>query len=186
MKYLAAVLLLVASSAVAEPCRGFAVAWQDELGNVTTGFPHGVDVKFKNKLSKKYGDLCYDPQASTILFMWSRRAIYQGAQARTSTSTEEFPVTGNGQSTFGEYPGTNNGTLQTTTTMISESPYSADYQLLYLTIEREINGKRVVVQSFSGKTLHPTLYGVCTRNCHPSAALIKQGLDWLSANRGTM
>jgi hypothetical protein len=186
MKYLAAVLLLVASSAVADPCRGFAVAWQDKMGNVIAGFPQGVNVKFKNKLSKKYGELCYDPQASTILFIWSRRAIYDGVQARTSTSTEEFPVTGEVHSAYGQDAGPINNTVQTTTATITESAYRFDYELLYLTIEREIDGKRVVVQSFSGKTLHPTLYGLCTRNCHPSAALIQEGLNWLSANAGVM
>jgi hypothetical protein len=55
-----------------------------------------------------------------------------------------------------------------------------DYDQLYLSIEqKQPDGTWKVVHNFSGKTLHPTMYGICTRNCHPRNKLVEDALDWL-------
>jgi hypothetical protein len=178
MKNLLTILLLI-GCAGAEPCHKFSIAWQDDLGNVITGFPHGIDTKFQDKLTKKF-NVCYDPKSSTVLFLSGRPATYHGVKH----STNEAPISGTvedanpGSPTYGQTVGTMDGTVQTS----SSAPYSVDYKLLYLTIQREVDGKEVVIQSFAGKTLHPTMYGICTHNCHPSEGLIEQAAKWLKAN----
>ncbi|MGH9546635.1 MAG: hypothetical protein ACRD23_15615, partial [Terriglobales bacterium] len=67
-----------------------------------------------------------------------------------------------------------------TTTTERTIPYEVDYNVLYLSVEiKGPDGTWRVAHNFSGKTLHPTFYGICTRNCHPNYNNIEKALKWL-------
>lgn len=175
MKTIAILLLLISSAS--SQCRKVSIAWQDDLGDIIMGYPHSVSDKFPEKLAKKF-NFCYDPEASTVLFLSGKPATYHGVQRRTDDSR----VTGNVYDTGGAQTGTMDGKVETTTL----TPYEVGYQLLYLTVQRNIDGKKVVVQSFSGKTLRPTMYGACIKNCHPVEALITDAVKWLAKDDASL
>lgn len=77
-----------------------------------------------------------------------------------------------------------NGTQETTTTSYDKVPYSVDYGIYTLAIERlQGDGKFSVLHTFQQKGLYSTLYGIPLggRGHHPSHAVIEDAVKWLSA-----
>lgn len=180
---LAAILLFTASClGQSQQCKvTFSVVAKDDLNNMRQGFAPKTLEWFQKKMVKKYPDVCYSAGASPIvLFFSGRPAIYHGVQTLSSTSTNDNPVTGTVTDTYGQPVGQISGTVTTSTTTTNVVPYDVNYEVLYLSVETKLaDGTWQVAHNFSGKTLHPTMYGICTHNCHPNHANIEQALKWL-------
>jgi hypothetical protein len=103
-------------------------------------------------------------------------AVYHGTKTYSTTRTEPVKgeVTENGQH-IADVEGTQEVTTDHTV------PHSVNYYVLTLSVESIVDGKRHVQHVFQGETLHPQMYGICTRNCHPAHALIEKATKWLSA-----
>jgi hypothetical protein len=186
-----AILLLLASAALAQNrsyCKvTFSVVTKDALNNYTQGLSPKAREWFQKKMTKKYPDVCYSEDAvPVVLFFSSKPAVHHGVRTYSTTTTQSNPVQGTvtdanpGSSTYGQQIGQVNGTVETSSTMEHAVPYEMNYDVLYLSVEEgKADGTWQVRHNFSGKTLHPTLYGFCTRNCHPGYALIEDAVRWL-------
>jgi len=180
-------IVLLALPCAAECRVKFSAVYKDDLNNVQQGFGPKTLEWYEKKMTKKYPDVCYDPgPAPVVLFFSSRPAVYHGVKKYSTTTTQDNPVHGTvtdnspGSSTYGQEVGEVNGTVESSTTTEHSVPYDVDYDRLYLSVEQEqSDGGWKVMHNFSGKTLHPTLYGICTRNCRPSYALIENAVKWL-------
>jgi hypothetical protein len=177
MRY-AAVLLLGSLSCFAQSqpaCKvTFSVVAKDDLNNTHQGFRPKTLEWFQKKMVKKYPDVCYSLGASpVVMFFSSRPATYHGTRTETSTerSHTEGQITGDVDARY-------SGTSTSTSTVAV--PYDVDYDVLYVSLEtKQPDGTWRVVHNFSRKNLHPTFYGICTKNCHPNYANIEDALKWL-------
>lgn len=155
-----ALLLLLSSLSFAQCKVTFSVVAKDDLNNIRQGFQPKTLECFHKKMVKKYPDVCYDPgSAPIVMFFSSRPAIYHGTRtvSNSGTITDSTP----GSDTYGQ---------EVAKTETDQSiPYEVDYSVLYLSIEqKQSDGSWKVMHNFSSKTLHPQMYGICTRNCHPN------------------
>jgi hypothetical protein len=182
MKLVAFLLLLCSAALAEEPCVvKFSVVRMDDLNNVEQGFSPKTLDWFEKKMAKKHPGLCYDPGAApVVLFFSAKPAVYHGVRTVTTSSTHNDPVNGTVTDTSGQEVGTVSGTVQTTSQSSYGAPYEVDYDRLYLSIEqKQPDGTWKVLHNFSGKTLHPEMFWVCTHNCHPKNKLVEDALDWL-------
>lgn len=185
------IFLLLASAAFAQspsPCKvTFDVVTKDDLNNYKQGLSPKAHEWFQKKMRKKYPDICYSQDAVPIvLFFSAKPATYHGVHTYSTTTTQSNPVQGTvtdttpGSPTYGQEVGQVSGSIDTTSTTEHAVPYDVDYDMLFVSIEEaQSDGTWKVRHNFSGKTLHPTLYGFCTRNCHPTYALIEDAVRWL-------
>ncbi len=172
MKPLLIALLLAGSCFAQSPCKiNFSVASRDELNNTSQGFTPKTLKWYRMKMLEKYRDVCYAPDAASIvLFFSSEPAVYHGSVAvsNSGTVTDTTP----GSSTYGQQVAT--------TTSTQQVPVEIDYEFLYLSVqEKQSDGNWKVKHTFRGKTLHPTYYYICVHNCHPDFANIEHALQWL-------
>jgi hypothetical protein len=179
------ILALLSLSALAQsnvPCKvTFSVVVKDDLNNMHQGFgPKTLDW-YQKKMVKKYPGVCYSQSASpVVLFFSSSPAVYHGVKQYSTTETHNDPVQGTVTDTGGQQVGDVNGTVQTTTTTEHSVPYEVNYDVLYLSLEQQQpDGSWKLMHNFSGKTLHPTYYGICTHNCHPNYKLVEGAVKWL-------
>jgi hypothetical protein len=172
---------LVAQSA---PCVSFTVVTKDKLGNITQGAP-AKDAKWFVGLTNKYPGICYvEPSRAfdLVFFITVTPDVYHGARVVANTSTHSDPVTG----TVTESDGSTsqvNGTVETTSTSYAAVPYSFEYGIFTLTIERHLGeGKFQVVHRFEQKGIYHTLYGIPLggRGHHPAHATIEDAAKWIS------
>jgi hypothetical protein len=166
MKLLAALLLMLSATAHGQNCKHtFAVVVRDELNNVRQGVGPKTLEWLQKKMVKKYPEVCYTPDVSPLVFFVSSTpAVYHGTTTTTNNGTISEP---------------GGGVIANTQTQ-QAVPYEVGYQKVYLSIEtKDQNGEWHVAHNFLGKTLHPTLYGLCTRNCHPEQKLLEDAIKWL-------
>lgn len=173
MRYLVPLFLLCIFATAETPCViTFSVVSKDDLGNVKQGFSPKTLERYQKKMAAKHPGVCYSAGASPVALWFSTKPdVYHG---RTTVSNDgTITDTTSGSSTYGQ---------QVATTTSSQSvPYDVDYDRLYLSIMvKQPDGSWKVVHNFAGKTLHPTYYGLCTHNCHPTYKILEQALDWLS------
>src|SRR5262249_53362299 len=133
----------------------------------------------QKKVAKKYPDVCYteNPTAELVLYISMAPATYHGYRTITHQNTTQNPTSGTVTDTYGQQVGTVEGTTEVTTTSHQTVPVTVPYKVLTVTVQ---NGQRVF-HRFQGETLHPTMYGICTHNCHPVHHLIEQAVKWVHA-----
>lgn len=188
MRYLVALLFMCASGVCQDfipACKvTFSVVRQDSAGAMISGFRPELKQWFEKKMAKKYPEVCYsDGDSDVVLFFSATPAIYHGVRTYTTSDTTTSPVTGTVTGTSGERVGTIDGEVRTTTDTTHHVAYEVDYSKLYMAIQvRMPSGAYKAVESFDGRTLHPTYFGFCTGNCHPSQHIIEDAVKWLRAS----
>jgi TPR repeat protein len=176
---------MVGASAQTSPsCASFTVVFEDTLHNVKQGLS-ADDLKwFRDKMAKKYPAACYADPASDVPVVFYIRVtpdIYHGTQVINNTSTQSNPVNG----TITDESGNTaqiNGTQKTTTTTSTAVPYSVEYGIFTLSVERkQHDGTYLVMQTFQQKGLYNTLYGIPLggRGHHPAHAVIEDAAKWV-------
>ncbi len=175
----------VGSAQTRPSCTYFTVVTKDRLNNVQQGLST-KDVKwFQKDIAKKYPGLCYADPANTVplvFYIIVTPAAYHGTQVLSQTSTHSDPVS----ETVTEQDGSTSqvdGTVETTTTTSTAVPYSVDYGIFTLTLERRLDGGNyTVLHRFQQKGLYNTLYGIPLggRGHHPVRAVIEDAAKWIS------
>ena len=178
-RFLAVLLLLTSLSFAAEPCAvKFTIVQKDDLNNVKQGINSDTLAWLSKKMSKKYPDVCYETPSENVtlvFFISAVPATYHGY--RTVTHTHDVPTTGTVTDSDGNMSTINGTTTETSTSTV---PEAVDYDKLILSIEKIGPDKKVIaLHNFAGKTLHPTMYGLCTGNCHPAHKLIESAMKWI-------
>lgn len=149
----------------------YAVVTQDTLKNVKYGLPP-KDVGWANGLQKKYPGVCYTDDyahAHAILFIGLTPDIYHGTRTVNETSTTTSPT---------------DSTVQYQTNSSQEVPYSVDYAIYTLIVERfRPDGTADILHTFQQKGLYSQIYGIPLggRGHHPVHAVIEDSVKWLSA-----
>jgi hypothetical protein len=193
MKVLALLTLLLSCSAFAQqattnPPSGCVVTFtaitEDALKNVKQGlFPN--DAESANKLTKKFPGVCYVEPAqrpSAILYISVTPDTYHGTRTVADTSTSSGPV----RSTVTDQDGNTSQSTplkRQTTTSYSKAPYSVEYGIYTLLVEKpRSDGKFSVLHTFQQKGLYSTYYGIPLgdRGHHPGHAVIEDAVKWLS------
>jgi len=98
------------------------------------------------------------------------------------TSTNTSPVHGTATDSSGNTSDVN-GTIETTTTSTSHVPYSFDYGIYTLTVERRTpDGKFEGLHRFQQKGIYHTMYGVPLggKGHHPVHAVIEDAAKWVA------
>ena len=165
MKVLA-LLVLLCSSAYGQqlansPALGcvvsFAVATQDTLKNMKWGLS-AKDVEWAYKLLKKYPGVYYTnstSQAHAVLFITVTPDTYHGTRTVTETSTTTSA---------------SDSTKDSTTTSSHEVPYSVDYGIFTLLVERvQPDGNLRTLQTFQQRGLYNEIYALGRERSSPSA-----------------
>ena len=136
---------------------------KDKLDNIKQGLSAEDAKWFQKSISKKYPGACYAEPASTVpvvFFITVTPAVYHGTRVVRQTSTHPDPVSG----TVTEQDGSTsqvNVTVDTTTTSSTAVPYSFDYGVFTLALERRRgDGKFDVLHRFQQKGIYSTLYGI--------------------------
>ena len=192
MKVLALVVLLSypaftqQTSSQASSCVvTFTVITEDALKNVKQGLLP-KDAEWASKLTKKFPGVCYvepDQRPSAVLYISVAPDTYHGTRTVANTSTSSGPVRGTVTDQDGNTSQVN-GTQETTTTSYEQVPYSLDYGIYTLLVERQqSDGKFKILQTFQQKGLYSTYYGIPLggRGHHPAHAVIEDAVKWLSA-----
>jgi hypothetical protein len=171
-------------------CTYFTVVTQDKLNNVKQGLS-ADDVKwFQKTFAKKYPGVCYAEPAPTVpvvFYITVTPDVYHGTQVVNHTSTHSDPVSG----TVTEQDGRTSqisGTVELTTTSSKAVPYSVEYGIYTLSVERRKNdGQSEVVHRFQQKGLYRTftMWGIPIagggKGKHPVHAVIENAAKWVSS-----
>lgn len=175
-----------ASAQTKPPCTYFTVVTKDRLDNVKQGLS-ADDVKwFQKNLAKKYPGVCYAEPAPTVpvvFYITVTPDVYHGTRVVTDTSRHSDPVSG----TVTEQDGSTSqvsGTVETTTTSSTAVPYSVDYGIFTLAVERRrSDGKFDVAHRFQQKGLYNTLYGIPLggKGHHPVHTVIEEAAKWINS-----
>jgi hypothetical protein len=178
-------LILALSLPATAACVPFTVVTKDTLNNVKAGLD-AKDVGWATKLAKKYPGVCYsgdpDPKTSVAFYIVVTPDTYHGTRTIAHTDTESNPV----HATVTDQNGNTSqvsGTQQTTTTSYDDVPYSVDYGIYTLYVERiGDDGKPVILQTFQQKGLYNTMYGIPLggRGHHPEHAVIEDAMKWVN------
>jgi hypothetical protein len=162
----------------------FTAITEDALKNVKVGLLP-KDAEWASKLTKKYPGVCYVEPAqhpSAILYISVAPDTYHGTRTVANTSTASGPIRG----TVTDQDGSTsqiNATQETTTTSYEKVPYSVEYGIYTLIVERpQSDGRFSVLQTFQQKGLYSMYYGIPLggRGHHPSHAVIEDAVKWLS------
>jgi hypothetical protein len=186
---LAASLLLCVAGATAQskvPCTQFTVVSQDALNNVQQGLS-ADDVRwFEKELAKKYPGACYAqpaPSVPVVFYITESAAVHRGTRVVNQTFTQSIPISG---TVTDQHTNTSDidATAYATSTSSVAVPYSFDYGIYTLAVERRVNGgKFEVAHTFQQKGLYRTLDGIPLggRGHHPAYAVIEDAVKWLNA-----
>jgi hypothetical protein len=165
-------------------CIHFTVVTRDKLNNLKQGLSTD-DVKwFQKAFAKKFPGVCYVDPAPTVpvvFYITVTPDVYHGTRIVRDTSTHTDPV----NATVTDQNGNSsqvNGTVETTTTSSTAVPYSLDYGIFTLSVERRLSdGKLEVTHTFQQKGLYRTLYGIPLggRGHHPLHAVLTDAVKWL-------
>jgi hypothetical protein len=182
----AAVLAASAKDKPAIPCQVyFNVVTQDRLKNVSQGLSAENAEWFQKKMTKKYPGACYaEPThlAPVVFFITIKPDTYHGTRIVNNTSTASNPVNG----TITDEDGNTSevsGTVETTTTSSTAVPYSFEYGVFTLTVERRrSDGGFDTLQTFQQKGIYNTLYGIPLggKGHHPVHAVIEDATKWVN------
>jgi hypothetical protein len=178
------VVALVSFAAAQPPaCRTyFTVVTQDTLKNVTQGLTEKDARWFREKLSKKYPSICYKdpaPNVPIVFYISVTPDTYHGTRIVNDTSTHTDPVNATVTDQNGNISQVN-GTAQTTTTTSEAVPYTVDYGIFTLTIERRNSqGTFDALQRFQQKGLYNTMYGIPLggKGHHPVHTVIEDAVN---------
>jgi hypothetical protein len=110
-----------------------------------------------------------------VFFIHTTPAVYHGTHVYTDTSSAAAATTdGNGNSAAA-------AASSSTTTAV---PYTVDYSVFILDIEREQpDGSFKVVRTFDQKGLYHTMYGIgYGKGKHPIPNVIAEAAKWLHEN----
>jgi hypothetical protein len=160
-------------------CTYFTVVTQDKLNNIKQGLSPD-DVKwFHKEIAEKYPGVCYAAPAPTVpvvFYVTVTPDVYHGARVENDTSTHDSPVRGTVTDQDGNTSQVD-GTVETTTTTSTAVPYSVDYGIYTLSVERRrSDGKFDVAHRFQQKGLYNALFGVIPlggKGYHPLHTVIE-------------
>ena len=168
-----------------QPCTSFTVVTRDKLGNVKEGLS-ADDVKwFQNGIAKEFPGVCYKAPAPTVpvvFFITVTPDVYHGTRVVQNQSAQSNPVSGTVTDQSGNTSQVN-GTVETTTTRSTAVPYSVEYGIYTLSVERRrSDGQFDVAHRFQQKGLYNTLYGIPLggKGHHPVHAVIEDAAKWVS------
>ena len=165
-----------------QSCTKFTVVTEDKLGNIKQGLD-ADGIKWIQKTLKKYPSVCYtDPGPSVPLVLWIAVSpdTYHGTKVVHHTSTE--PVSGTVYDSSTGSTSTVTGT--TTTTSSTTVPYSFEYGIYTLSVQRKKqDGSFETAHRFQQKGIYNTLYGIPLggRGHHPAHAVIEDAMKWMQA-----
>jgi|HubBroStandDraft_3_1064219.scaffolds.fasta_scaffold137936_2 hypothetical protein len=189
-KLLLLVVLAYSVEAIAASCKTpFTVIAEDALGNLGQGLSSKDADWLQKKIASKYPEICYagtSVNTDVVFFIRVTPATYNGTQTVHSTQTTTEPVNGTITDQNGN-TATISGTEQTTSTTTAQVPYSVNYGVYTLWIQRRgVDGKFEVVHAFQQEGLYNTVtwYGVPIggggRGKHPEHAVIEDALKWIA------
>jgi hypothetical protein len=166
-------------------CTAITVVSRDELNNVKQGLSADNVKWFQKKFGKKFPHICYAdpaPTVSIVLYVTVTPDIYHGTRVVNQTSTQSDPVNGTVTDQNGNISQVN-GTVETTQTSSTAVPYSFEYGIFTLSVERRLgDGKFDVLHTFQQRGIYNTLYGIPLggRGHHPVHALVEDAVKWVS------
>lgn len=182
---LAAAVLTLTAGPTEPSCTYFTVVTQDELGNLRQGLSAENVKWFQKTFAKKYPGVCYaepGPTVPVVFYITITPDVYHGTRIVNDTSTQTNPV----HATVTDRRGNTaeiDGTVNTTTTNSTAVPYSVDYGIYTLSVQRRrMNGQFDVAHRFQQKGLYMALWGVIPlggRGHHPLHALISDAVKWV-------
>lgn len=182
---LGSLLCVSAAAQTSPPCIQFSVMTEDTLQNVKAGLSPENQKWFQEKIHKKYPTLCYvEPSASVPLMfvVIITPDTYHGTRIVTDTETHENPVSGTITDQDGDTADID-ATVKTTTTSSTAVPYSFDYGIYTLTVEKpQKDGTYLALRRFQQKGIYETLYGIPLggKGHHPFHAVIEEAAEWVS------
>lgn len=166
-------------------CTNFTVVVKDKLNNMKEGLSPADTKWFRKKIAKKYPGVCYvnpAPTVPVVFYITITPDTYHGTRIVNQTSTQSNPVSG----TITDQNGNTadiSGTEDTTSTTSTAVPYSFEYGIFTLYVERRLrDGKFEVIQTFQQKGIYNALYGIPLggRGHHPAHAVIEDAAKWVS------
>jgi hypothetical protein len=158
----------------------------DTLKNLKQGSSPKDQEWFRKDVAKEYPGICYAPPSDAIRFVFYvtvSPATYHGTSIVRSQSRTDNPVSGTITNEDGSTSQVN-GTVQSTSTTSTAVPYSKDYGIYTLDLDRRmVDGKYEVAQRFRQKGLYSTMYGIPLggKGHHPVHAVIEEATKWISA-----
>ncbi len=165
LKYLALLLIscIPLSAETSRSCIQFSVVMQDTLKNLKQGLSPDDQKWFREKVEKKNPSVCYvdpAPSVSLVFVIIVTPDTYHGTRVVTNTSTNSNPTNGTITDQDGN-TATYSGTQETTSTTSTAVPYSFEYGIYTLSVERQqSDGSYVVLHRFQQRGIYHTLYGI--------------------------
>ena len=192
LKYLALLLIscIPLSAETSQSCIQFSVVMQDTLKNFKQGLSPDDQKWFREKVEKKSPSVCYvDPAPGvTLVFVITVTPdTYHGTRIvdNTSTHTSDSPVTGTIRDQDGNTANIDATVTTTSTTTTSTAvPYSFEYGIYTLSVERQQrDGSYVVLHRFQQRGIYHTLYGIPLggKGHHPAHAVIEEAAEWINS-----
>ena len=188
LKYLALLLIscIPLSAETSQSCIQFSVVMQDTLKNFKQGLPPDDQKWFREKVEKKNPSVCYvdpAPSVSLVFVIIVTPDTYHGTRVVTNTSTNSNPTNGTITDQDGN-TATYSGTQETTSTSSTAVPYSFEYGIYTLSVERQQrDGSYVVLHRFQQRGIYHTLYGIPLggKGHHPAHAVIEEAAEWINS-----
>jgi hypothetical protein len=141
---------------------------------------------FREKVEKKNPSVCYvdpAPGVSLVFVIIVTPDTYHGTRVVENTSTNSNPTSGTIRDEDGN-TATYSGTQETTTTNSTAVPYSFEYGIYTLSVERQQkDGSYIVLHRFQQKGIYNTMYGIPLggKGHHPAHAVIQEAAEWISS-----
>jgi len=188
LKYLALLLIscIPLSAETSQSCIQFSVVMQDTLKNFKQGLPPDDQKWFREKVEKKNPSVCYvdpAPSVSLVFVIIVTPDTYHGTRVVTNTSTNSNPTNGTITDQDGN-TATYSGTQETTSTSSTAVPYSFEYGIYTLSVERQQrDGSYVVLHRFQQRGIYHTLYGIPLggKGHHPAHAVLEEAAEWINS-----
>ncbi|MGB9148418.1 MAG: PEGA domain-containing protein [Acidobacteriaceae bacterium] len=188
LKYLALLLIscIPLSAETSRSCIQFSVVTRDTLKNLKQGLSPDDQKWFREKVGKKNSSVCYvdpAPSVSLVFVIIVTPDTYHGTRVVTNTSTNSNPTNGTITDQDGN-TATYSGTQETTSTTSTAVPYSFEYGIYTLSVERQQrDGSYVVLHRFQQRGIYHTLYGIPLggKGHHPTHAVIEEAAEWINS-----
>jgi hypothetical protein len=188
LRYLALLLIscIPLSAETAHSCVQFTVVMQDTLKNFKQGLSQDDQKWFREKVEKKNPSVCYvdpAPDVSLVFVIIVTPDTYHGTRVITNTSTNSNPTSGTITDDSGN-TATYSGTQETTSTSSAVVPYSFEYGIYTLSVERQQrDGSYRVLHRFQQKGIYRTLYNIPLggKGHHPAHAVIEEAVEWINS-----
>ena len=188
LKYLALLLIscVPLSAETSQSCIQFSVVMQDTLKNLKQGLSPDDQKWFREKVERKIPQSLYvdpAPSVSLVFVLIVTPDTYHGTRVVTNTSTNSNPTNGTITDQDGD-TATYSGTQETTSTTSTAVPYSFEYGIYTLSVERQQrDGSYVVLHRFQQRGIYHTLYGIPLggKGHHPARAVIEEAAEWVNS-----